>query len=79
VLATDPLRGHFQLRLPLWLKPPVTPLVYNLIFLNNYLLGYTKNAYNQRGFSKRYIHNCQLTKANADIEAIHNSFRNGWL
>jgi len=35
----------------LWLKPPATQLVYNLIFLNNFLLGYTKNAYNHRGFS----------------------------
>jgi len=25
--------------------------VYNIIFLNNILLHYTKNAYNQRGFS----------------------------
>jgi len=28
----------------LWLKPLATQLVYNLIFLNNFLLGYTKNA-----------------------------------
>ena len=27
-------------------KPLATQLVYNLIFLNNFLLGYTKNAYN---------------------------------
>jgi len=28
---------------------------------------------------QRYLHNCQLTKANADNEAIHNAFRNDWL
>jgi len=54
-------------------------MVYNLISLNNFLLSYTKNAYNERGFSKRYLHNSRLTKANADNEAIHNAFRNGWL
>jgi len=31
---------------------------------------------NQRGFSK--LHNSQLTTANADNEAIHNAFSNGW-
>jgi len=54
-------------------------LVYNLIFLSNFLLGYTKNAYNQRGFSNGYLNNSQLTKENADNEAIHNAFRNGFL
>jgi len=63
----------------LWLKLLATQLVYNLIFLNNFLLGYTKNAYNQHGFSKRYLHNSQLTEANADNEAIHNAFGNDWL
>jgi len=52
-------------------------LVYKLIFLNNFLLGYTKNAYNQRGFKKRYLHNNQLAKANIDNEAIHNAFLSG--
>jgi len=33
-----------------WLKPLVTPLVDNLIFLNNYLVDY-ENPDNQRGFS----------------------------
>ena len=28
---------------------------------------------------ERYLHNSQLTKANADNEAIHNAFSNGWL
>ena len=82
MLAWDPPRwplGLFQLRFPPWLKALATQLVYNLIFQSNFLLGYTKNAYNQRGFSKRYLHNSQLTKANADNEAIHNAFRNGWL
>jgi len=82
MLAWDPPRwpvGLFQLRFPAWLKALATQLVYNLIFQSNFLLGYTKNAYNQRGFSKRYLHNSQLTKANADNEAIHNAFRNGWL
>jgi len=60
-------------------KPLAAQLLYNLTFLNNFLLGYTKTAYNQRGFSKRYLNNSQLTKANADNEAIHNAFRNGWL
>jgi len=43
--------GLLQLRFPLWLKAVVTPLLYNLIFLNNFLLDYTKNAHNERGFS----------------------------
>jgi len=71
--------GLFQLRFPPWLKPLATQLVYNLSFLNDFLLGYTKNAYSQRRFSKPYLHNSQLTKANADNEAIHNAFGNGWL
>jgi len=71
--------GLFQLRFPPWLKPLATQLVYDLIFMNNFLLGHTKNAYNQRGFSKPYLHNSQLTKANVDNEAIHNAFSNGWL
>jgi len=33
----------------------------------------------KRGFSKCYLHNIQCTKANADNEALHNAFRNGWL
>jgi len=45
--------------------------------LDNFLLGYTKNAYNQRGSS--YLSNSQLTKANANNEAIHSTFPNGWL
>jgi len=57
--------GLFQLRFPPWLKPLARQLVYKLIFLNNSLLGYTKVAYNQLGFSKCYLHNSQLTKANA--------------
>ena len=63
----------------LWPKPLATQLVYNLIFLNNFSLGYTENAYNQLGFSKRYLHSSQLTKANADNEAIHKAFGNDWL
>jgi len=52
----------------------------NSFFLSNFLLGYnTIKAYNQRGFSKRYLHDIQRTKANADNEAVHNAFRNGWL
>jgi len=62
-----------------WLKLLATQFVYNLIFLNNFLLGYTKNTYNQRGFSKRYLHNSQLTMANAHNEAIHNAFSDCWL
>jgi len=46
----------------LWPKPLATQLVYNLIFLNNFLFVYAKNAYNQHGFSKRYLHNSQRTK-----------------
>jgi len=52
---------------------------YNLIFLNNFLLGYRKNAYNQCAFSKRYLHNSHTTKANVDNEAIDNAFCNDWL
>jgi len=80
MLARGPV-GFFQLRFPAWPKATVTHLVYNLFFLCNFLLGYTKNAYNQRGFSERYLHNSHCTKANADFdnEAIHNAFRNGWL
>jgi len=57
MLAGDPLRllvGLFQLRFRPWLKPVAARLVHILIFLNNFLLGYTRNAYNQRGFSRRY-------------------------
>jgi len=45
-----PLRwpvGLFQLRFPPWLKALTTQRVYNLIFLSNFLLGYTINTYNQ--------------------------------
>jgi len=28
---------------------------------------------------QRYLHSCQLTKANANNEVIHNAFRNDWL
>jgi len=69
----------FQLPFLPWLKPLATQMASNLIFLINSLLGYIKNAYNQRGFSKCYLHNSQRTKTNADNEAIHNTFRNGWL
>jgi len=65
MLARGPLLwpvGLFQLRLPPWLKPLATQLVYNLSFLNDFLPGYTKNAYNQRRFSKPYLHNSQLTR-----------------
>ena len=82
MLARAPLRWPvdlFQLRFPALPKVLATQLVYNLIFLSNFLLDYTKNACNQRGFSKRYLHNSKRTKANADNEAIHNAFRNGWL
>jgi len=51
-VGEEPLRwpvGLFQLHLPPWLKPLATQLVYNLIFLNNFLLGYTKNANSQHG------------------------------
>jgi len=64
---------------PAWLKPLATQQDHNLIYLHNFLLGYGKNAYNQREFSKRYLHHSHLTKANADNETIHNAFRNGWL
>jgi len=77
-----PLRwpvGHFQLRFPPLLKPLAAQLDYNLIFLKNFLLGYSENAYNQRGFSKRYLHNSHLTKANTDNEDIRNAFCNGWV
>jgi len=47
-MTSWPLSGTFP---TLWLKPLATQLVYNLIFLNNFLLGYTKNSYNNRGFS----------------------------
>jgi len=63
MLARGRLRwpvGLFQLRFSPWLKPLATQLVYNLIFLNDFLLCYTRNAYDQRGFCKRYLHNSQL-------------------
>ena len=50
-----------------------------LKFHESFFLGCTKNAYNQLGLSKRYLHNRQLAKANADNETIHIAFRNGWL
>jgi len=71
--------GPFQLRFPPWLKSLATQLIYSLNFLNHFVLGCTKNAYNQPGFSKHYLHNSQLTKANADNETIHIAFRNGRL
>jgi len=77
MLARGPLRwpvALFQLRFPPWLKVLATQLVYNLTLLRNFLLGYTKNAYNQRGFSIRCLHNSQRTKANADNEAIQMHF-----
>jgi len=46
-VVSGPLSATF----PTWLKPLATQLVYNLIFLNNFLIGYTKSAYNQSGFS----------------------------
>jgi len=69
----------FQVRFPPWLKTLATQLVYNLIFLSNFLRGCTNNAYNQLGFSRRYLHNSQRTSSNADNEAIYNAFRNGCL
>jgi len=60
-VGKGPLRwpvGLFQLRFPAWPKVLATQLVFNLFFLSKFLLGYnTINAYNQRGFSKRYLHN----------------------
>ena len=44
-VTSGPLSATFP---TLWLKPLATQLVCNLIFLNNFLLCYTKNAYNQR-------------------------------
>jgi len=47
-------------------------------FPEYFLLGCTKNA--PRGFSNvTYTDNCQVTRANADHEAIHKAFRNNWL
>ena len=75
-MTSGPLSATFPIQ---WPKPLATQLVYNLIFLNDFLLGSTKNAYNQHGFSKRYMDNSQLTKANADNEAVRNVFGNGWI
>jgi len=53
-VGEGPLRwpvGLFQLRFPAWPKPLARQLVYNLFFLSNFLLGFPKNTYNQRGFS----------------------------
>jgi len=61
MLAGDPLRlpvDPFQLRFPPLLKPLAMHLVYNLILLNNFLLGYTKNAYNQRQQQSAYQGKC---------------------
>jgi len=52
-----------------------TAQVYNIIFLSNFLLVYTKNVYNQRGFSNITLHNCQLAKVNANNEGTHNHGR----
>jgi len=71
MLAKGALRwpvGLFQLRFPPWLQPLATQLVDNLVFLNNFLLRYSKVAYSQVGFSKHYLHNSQLAKSNADNE-----------
>jgi len=48
-------------------------------FPEQFLLGSTKNAHDQSGFRKHYLHSSQFTKVNADNEAIHNAFRNGCL
>ena len=50
-----------------------------LNFPEQFLLRYTKNAYTERGFSKRYLHNSQLIKANVVSEAVHNAFRTIWV
>jgi len=50
-----------------------------LNFPEQFLLGYTKNAYTQPGFSKRYLHNSQLIKANIVNEAVHCAFRTIWV
>jgi len=42
--------GPLHLPFSPWLKPLDTPLVDNLILLNNYLVD-NENAHNQRGFS----------------------------
>jgi len=34
----------------------------NLIFMNNFLLGHTKHAYTQRGFSKLYLQTVSLPR-----------------
>jgi len=57
-VSSGPLSATF----PTIANPLVTPVVYNSIMLNNFLLHSTKYAYNQRGFSKRCLRNCQLTK-----------------
>jgi len=77
------IRIHFHLSFFLsvgkWASPAAfpslaetssTPLVYNVIFLSNFLLDCTKNAYKSTWIHQRYLHNCQLTKANADNEAV---------
>ena len=71
--------GPLSVTFPAWAKALAMQMVYNLFLLNNFLLAYTKNSYNQRGFSKRCLRNSKRTEANADNEAIHNPFRNGWL
>jgi len=81
MLAWCFLRGPvsiFQLRFPPWLKPLATQLVYNLTLLNNFLLGYTKMLAINVDSANVTCTNSQLTKANANNEAIHNAFRNGW-
>jgi len=73
--------GPLPLRLAPWLKPVVTPLVYNPILLNNFLLltRLYKKRLQSTWIQQRSLHRCQLTKANADNEAIHIAFRNGRL
>ena len=55
-----------------------TGKAYSVIFLNKFLRDYIKMLISTYVDSATLpIHNCQLTKANANNEAIRNAFRNG--
>ena len=71
------LMGLFQLRFPPWLKPLVTPLIYSLIFLNNFFLDYTTDSYSQRGFSNVMCTTASLSRQMLTTKLSRMPLRNG--
>jgi len=55
--------------------------VYNITFLNIFLLDYIKNAYNQRGFSNVTYTTGSLTRQmlTTKLPSMHFAMSKGWL